>query len=257
MNILTLNCFGGHQFDALMQFVEKYKAQVDVWCLQEVSLGSEPKDDEGVRHNLLNEFLSRLPGFAVFTFPSPVNEFRGKALKYNTNVGLATLVRQGMNPKLAVRAALYDAKSEHATARPDRTGTGNMIAVKVSGKNGNELLIGNVHGLWTPLGKGDVPDRVDQSCRMASFAQEQGLSVILIGDFNMELNSLSSRILEEVPMRNLVKKYRIATTRTAHYDKSGLHADNAFVTAKVQVKDFKALPDIVSDHAALLLEVKL
>lgn len=256
MHILTLNCWGGHEFAPLMQFVETYAPTVDAWCLQEISLGTVAEEGEGLRYNLLDEFLKRLPAVSVFRYPSPLTEFRGSPLRHDTNVGLATLVNQNLQPRFVARTALYDAQSKHATAYPQRTGTGHLLVVETSDENGNRLLIGNVHGLWTPQGKGDVPDRLEQSHRLTSFARVQTSPVILAGDFNLELDCRSTRVLEEVPMRNLVREYGISTTRTPLYNGKSPHADNVFVTAQVVVKTLRVLSEVVSDHAALLFEAE-
>ena len=57
-------------------------------------------------------------------------------------------------------------------------------------------------------------------------------------------------------MRNLIKEYGITSTRTSFYEKENKFADHAFVSSDIEVVDFKVLPDEVSDHAALYLEIK-
>ena len=57
-------------------------------------------------------------------------------------------------------------------------------------------------------------------------------------------------------MRNLVKEYEITSTRTSFYKKSeDKHADYIFVSNGIEVKDFRVLPEEVSDHSALYLEI--
>jgi len=48
----------------------------------------------------------------------------------------------------------------------------------------------------------------------------------------------------------------VSSTRTSFYTKPEKHADYAFVTKGISVTDFKVLPDEVSDHAPLLIEVQ-
>ena len=56
-------------------------------------------------------------------------------------------------------------------------------------------------------------------------------------------------------MKNLIKEYNIQSTRTSLYEKSEKFADYVFVSPEIVVKDFKLLPDEVSDHLALFLEI--
>jgi len=62
-------------------------------------------------------------------------------------------------------------------------------------------------------------------------------------------------MLEESGLRNLIKEYSIKNTRTSHYSKEGKYADYALVSPEISVLDFRVLPDEVSDHAALYLEI--
>jgi endonuclease/exonuclease/phosphatase family metal-dependent hydrolase len=62
-------------------------------------------------------------------------------------------------------------------------------------------------------------------------------------------------IEKELGMRNLITEYGVTSTRTSLYTKTEERfADYIFVSKDIEVKDFKVLPDVVSDHAALLLE---
>ncbi|MGH7175090.1 MAG: endonuclease/exonuclease/phosphatase family protein, partial [Minisyncoccia bacterium] len=56
-------------------------------------------------------------------------------------------------------------------------------------------------------------------------------------------------------MRNLIEEYKITSTRTSFYDETEKFADYAFVSPEAKVLDFKVLPEEVSDHAALYLEI--
>ncbi len=60
--------------------------------------------------------------------------------------------------------------------------------------------------------------------------------------------------LEDFGLRNLIKEYGITSTRTSFYTKPEKFADYMLVSPGVEVKDFKVLPDEVSDHSPLYLE---
>ena len=55
-------------------------------------------------------------------------------------------------------------------------------------------------------------------------------------------------------MRNLIAEFGITSTRSSLYTKPLRFADYMFVSNGIEVKDFKVLPDEVSDHLALYLE---
>lgn len=119
---------------------------------------------------------------------------------------------------------------------------------------GNKLFtVINVHGLWNGKGKDDTKERINQSRVIKDFLNSTNTPKILCGDFNLNPDTESIKILEE-NMKNLVKDYSIPSTRTSFYTKPLKFADYVFISPDVKVKDFKVLPDEVSDHSALFLE---
>ncbi len=54
-------------------------------------------------------------------------------------------------------------------------------------------------------------------------------------------------------MRNLVKEYRVTSTRSQLYKKPDKFADYILVSPEVIVEDFKVLEEEMSDHLPLLL----
>jgi endonuclease/exonuclease/phosphatase family metal-dependent hydrolase len=61
-------------------------------------------------------------------------------------------------------------------------------------------------------------------------------------------------MFEDFGLRNLVKEYGVISTRTHFYTKPEKFADYIFVLQGIDVKDFRVLPDAVSDHSPLYLE---
>ncbi len=78
---------------------------------------------------------------------------------------------------------------------------------------------------------------------------------MLCGDFNLLPDSESLLMVERIGLRNLIREYGITSTRTSLYPKDGRYADYAFISEGIQLKSFKVLPDEVSDHAPLLIEI--
>ena len=112
----------------------------------------------------------------------------------------------------------------------------------------------NFHGLWNGLGKGDSDDRIAQSRRLVAFLAGRSEPFVLSGDFNLAPGAKSLKMLEEGGLRNLVVEFGVASTRTRLYTRPERFADYVFVSPGVEVREFRVLPDEVSDHAPLMLE---
>ncbi|MBS3903520.1 MAG: hypothetical protein KGZ30_04085 [Anaplasmataceae bacterium] len=62
-------------------------------------------------------------------------------------------------------------------------------------------------------------------------------------------------MLEEgLGLDNLIKRFGVTSTRTSHYKREEKFADYMLVSKGIEVKEFKILPEEVSDHAAMYLE---
>ncbi len=81
------------------------------------------------------------------------------------------------------------------------------------------------------------------------------MDFILCGDFNLLPETESLQLFERAGLRNLIKEYGITSTRTSFYNKPVPYADYAFITNGVNLIDFKVLPEEVSDHAPLYIEI--
>lgn len=123
--------------------------------------------------------------------------------------------------------------------------------------DGRPVSLLNFHGLWTGVDKQDTLERVAQSKKISEFVSKQTGDFILTGDFNLMPETESVRVLESMNVRNLIRDYHVLTTRTSFYTKPEKFADYMFVSPGVTVKDFRILPDEVSDHAAMYLEFDL
>ena len=114
----------------------------------------------------------------------------------------------------------------------------------------------NFHGLWNGNGKSDTEDRINQSKKIIEFVKTIKGDFALLGDFNLSPDTESLQMIgRELGCRELIKEYGITSTRTSLYTKPNKFADYVFVSNGIDVIDFKVLPDEISDHTPLLLEI--
>ncbi len=130
----------------------------------------------------------------------------------------------------------------------------NIQYIKI-GESHTPLTVINFHGLWNGEGKGDSEDRILQSQNIVDFLKEQTGDVILCGDFNLTPDTKSLQMIEGFGLRNLITEYSVTSTPTSYYTKPEKFADYMLVSKGIQVVNFEVLPEEVSDHAALLLEI--
>ena len=167
--------------------------------------------------------------------------------------GLAMFVKNDINIKTEGVLAVHTATGSLEEQRNGHTSKNiQYVTLEVDGKM---VSVINFHGLWNGKGKTDTQERIVQSQNILDFLQELSGEYILCGDFNLTPDTKSLLMFEEFGMQNLIKDYGVSSTRTSFYTKPGKFADYMFITPGLEVKDFEVLPEEVSDHAALYLEV--
>lgn len=135
-------------------------------------------------------------------------------------------------------------------------------------KNDVRYLVAHLHGVWFRHNtKGDELIRFQQSkeVRSALFQVAERSKVdriIFGGDFNLGLHTRSLLLLEginEPNFRNLIREFKIKSTRTRSYRKydipgETMHADYVLVSKSVNVHAFTVDTNVTaSDHAPLLV----
>ncbi len=244
MKIITLNTWGGKIKEPLISFLKTHK-DTDVFCFQEVfhDAAKKTRGDFGDAHfDLYNEMQSLLPEMSGYFCPT-VDDY----------YGIATFVRKSLVVQASGDITIYD--------NPEYSGQGgnhNRKAFWVEvDYGGRAISVLNVHGLWNGNGKTDTPDRIEQSKRIRNFMDSVKDGQIICGDFNLLPETESLFILEQ-GMQNLIKEYNITSTRTSFYTRaetSGKFADYIFASPDIKIIDFAVLPDEVSDHTALFVEI--
>ena len=253
VKLIILNIWGGKVYAPLMAFLKEHAEEVDIFCLQEVfNTSMEEEIPSEARIKIFSEIGSVLTSFTGFHAPITIGwDWSDKKINLPVQFGLATFIRKSIQID-SLGDFFVLGKLGDFTGKPESRPR-NVQYVRFS-QNGIHYTICNFHGHWKPhTNKEDLPERIEQSQKIVEFLKPEKSKKILCGDFNLAPHTQSIRILED-GMRNLVKEYGITSTRSHYYTKDGKFADYILVSPEVEVKDFKVLPDVVSDHLPLYLE---
>jgi endonuclease/exonuclease/phosphatase family metal-dependent hydrolase len=247
MKIITLNVWEGRISEKLFDFIEKNKNEVDVFCFQEVYLKAEGKREgdierlKDIRLDLFTEMQTILSDFEGYFCPV-----------IEDHSGIATFIKKGIEVKSSGDFSIYDHVADEAKeGNHARRALWNKLIIQEK-----EIIITNLHGLWTGKGKSDSPARILQSKIIKDFVNSNESSHIVVGDFNLLPDTQSIAIISE-GMNDLVSINNIKNTRTSFYTKEDKYADYIFTSPELKINDFKVLPDEVSDHAPLLVEIEI
>jgi endonuclease/exonuclease/phosphatase family metal-dependent hydrolase len=240
MKVIFLNCQHGSLEKKLIQFVKSQIVSTDIFCLQEVTL------------DLQEKLISILDGYNFVFKNIKVNN------KFTSNYGQTIFYKKNIN-------FIKGDTLEVFKNRYPNYGFLQYIDIQYKSK---KVRILNLHGLSQPGHKNDTKNRIKQSKNILSNLLLKETN-ILGGDFNLNPNTRSLRIIENSNLINLIKSFDIKTTRNEYafrnaqefskkrdykfYGKQ-LYADYCFVSPKIKVKKFE-VPDIeISDHLPLILE---
>lgn len=240
MKLMTLNIWGGHVRKPLLEFIQSQR-DVDIFCFQEVYHNAPHKissEDRQVSLNVFAELQSLLSEHVGYFRPVVENIYGlGTFIKKNIQVLREGEITIHHNPNYVGRGPTHSRNLQWLEFE----------------SNQQRYSILNVHGLWNGMGKTDCPERIKQSERIVRFMETLKSPMILCGDLNLKPDTLSLQMLEK-NMTNLVKTYRIASTRTSFYSKPERFADYILISPEIVPAKFEVLKEEVSDHAPLLLD---
>ena len=255
MKIISLNTWGGRAGkEKFFSFLKEQSASTDIFCLQEmwnaplaslegVKAGGVDLTHATVLVEGVKEISELLPEYEAYFHPH-----------FEERYGLAMFVKKSI--PVDVVGEVFVHKHKGYMPEDDIGKHARNIQYVQFQYNGSPLTVVNFHGLWNGQGKTDTPDRIEQSEKIVAFLKQVKGSVVLTGDFNLRPDAESIRIIENTPLRNLIAEYGVTSTRTSLYGKSEQFADYTFVSSDIKIKDFRVLPDEVSDHAALSIEIE-
>jgi len=225
MKIVYLNIWNCTNKEAAEAFLRQHSSDTDVFCLQEAYEKTK--------------WLCK----GIFSDYNILAEY--KHISDSENFPQITYVRKSASILFSEALLL------------DTPGIGLALYSHLQIK-GVDVHVCNVHGVSRPGDKLDNTSRLLQSRELiARFSHLEGLKIIG-GDFNLELNTESVRMFEESGYRNLIREYKIPTTRNKYvwdrYPESKQYfSDYIFVNDKVIVKEF-LVPDVeASDHLPMIL----
>jgi exonuclease III len=247
MKLISINAYGGKITELLLQFLKQH-SDVDVFCFQEVYHDAQGKDMVwgvlGSNLNLLVDIKKALPNYDSYYRPH-LEDWWGLAMFAKKEL---PIFEEGEN-------FVHKFKGHNPAIEPLGYTAKNIQFIKTE-NNGKPITILNFHGLWNGKGKGDTEERLDQSRNIIKFIKTIKSDFIFWGDFNLSPDTESLQMISrELNCRELIKEYGIVSTRTSLYTKPNKFADYVFVSNGIKIIDFKVLPDEVSDHTPLLLEI--
>lgn len=240
MKLITLNIWGGHIRDPLLEFIKSHQ-QIDIFCFQEVYHNARDKisdEDRKVSLNIFSELQNLLPEHNAFFRPVVKDIY-----------GIGTFIKNEIDVLREGDINIHD-NPNYPGHGPTHSRNLQWLECCIDHRTYSIL---NVHGLWNGMGKTDTPERIAQSQRIRNFIDSIKTPKILCGDFNLRPDTESVQILEN-GMSNLVKLYEINSTRTSLYPKDEKFADYIFVSPDITVNTFEVLKHEVSDHAPLFLD---
>ena len=255
MKVIYLNTWGGRYMEGLMGFVRRWAQKADVFCFQEVHHSTQEhcerrSPNQFVRWDLWNKLQDYLPDFRGYLATFDDDPYR---------------MSQAMCLRRSIRLEKYDATTIYSPEQPLEAGDAIESARKVQSMiipiREKKVAIINYHGLWTPQGKLDSPERLEQSRRLREYLARFSMPTIFGGDMNLEPRTQSMALLKE-GMVDLVGHYGVRSTRTVLYreydnPQASKHADYLLASPTIVVNSFRVLGDIASDHAALYLDFSL
>jgi hypothetical protein len=253
---MFLNAWGIKQPQHLFPFIAEWAGAVDAFAFQEVFSSRADCVHDGALMNGYEQLVSLLPNHHGLFAPSASEFTYTGPVDFQTFFGLALFIRKGVHIQSYKTSFIAGDYNVPAMVSGKPRGPRNMQGLEII-HNGAPLHIFNLYGLWTGGGKGDCPERFEQTHQILRHVNGTKGAALLGGDFNLEPCTRNIRILEIRGFDNLIKRHQVQNTRSLiHYPKMVRHADYAF-TRDTRATDFQVLPaHEVSDHLPLLVTLE-
>ncbi len=257
MKLISLNLWGGRLFKPLMDFILAHANNTDLFCFQEMfDTNSDTSESFGFRLNLYQELSKILPkhkGYFASVLENYIaGSFQPNFVDFNLSWGISIFASKKLNITSSGDFFVFGKKGDFNPKDLNTLPRNTQYVTFIN--EGKQSTVCNLHGIWVKGTKGDTSSRIKQSQMIKDFLDKQRGAKILCGDLNLDINTQSLKLLE-VSMKNLIKEYKIPTTRNKFYERTDdKFADYALVSNDVIVSNFKVPNVEISDHLPLILE---
>ena len=264
MEIMCLNGWGGKLHETLLPYVQS--AAPEILCLQEVvhSPASEKdwltyRDGDHIlpqRANFFRDVSKALPDHVAIFCPAAQGVLWDENQSIPSQWGLATFVHKSVPVIGQVQGFVH--KTFSPVGYGDHPRSRSAHGVRVYDYNSQRTIsVTHMHGLRDLNGKVDTPERETQAKRLLDLSQrvsEPEDVAVICGDFNVEPDSETLRVLADAGFSELVTERGFTSTRNSQYKKPGRFADYLLISDADAVQKFDVVYDPeVSDHCPLVL----
>lgn len=262
MKLICLNIWGGKIHDKVLDFIKQNASTTDIFCFQEIFRSDREVITHNSYSNIIKEVEALLPDFNGFFYPTSDHGDTGGYVDFKLYFGQETFIKKDIDVIENGNVFIHKDYNELTLYPNGKPNFPRNFVYTILEKDKKKFLVLNVHGFWEPAAKIDNQKRFRQSQIILDFVQKYNLPKVVAGDFNLRITTKSLTMLDE-KLRNLVKEYKVPTTRSLLYDhkwrveSDDKYADYIFVSEDVKVLDFKVLQDQVSDHLPLYLEFEI
>lgn len=228
MKIVYLNVWGDEMRDNLIEYLEEQAQNTDVFCFQEAT---------GMMKRRCASALSDYKEFSSYKYVSE-DEYFCQSIFVKKSIDVAS------------SGTLMPVDAD--------CGLSNYIEIRLEHTN---MFICNVHGKSRPGHKLDDEGRIKQSKELVEFFEDRNSPIVIGGDFNILPDTKSIKMFAEAGYRDLIKDYKIDTTRNRHawdrYPTKMYYSDYVFLNDKIKLKNFSVPKNEVSDHLPLIIEIDI
>ena len=242
MKILQLNIWGGKLGKQIIELIEREKP--DVICFQEVVV---IPGNENLFISSLEE-ITKMTGY-THSFFSP--SFAFKLMNRRAEWGNAIVSNM---PFITSNSQFTrgEFKDDFDILDGDYN-MRNLQHVELE-RDGKKLHVLNHHGHHIHQHKMGDAETLRQCEMIVEYISKLEGDVVLAGDFNLAPESESLGKLNAILVNHAMES-GVTTTRTPLTHKTEV-CDYIFTSKELKTAGFKVLPDLVSDHAALVIEVE-
>lgn len=263
---MCLNGWGGKLHEECVAYLET--SSPDILCLQEVVHSPETQKDwltyrDGdhvldQRANFFRDVSAALPEHVAIFCPAAQGVLWDDDAAIPSQWGLATFVHRSL--PIIGQAQGFVHKDFSPVGYGDHPRSRSAHGVRVYDyRAGRSVSVTHMHGLRDLSGKMDTPERAAQAQKLLDLARQvsrPGDVTVVCGDFNVEPDSETLKLLENAGLSELVTGRGFDGTRNSLYKKPGRFADYMLIDQEQAVKHFEVVYDPeVSDHCPLLLEL--